>query len=199
MYLVYGEHEGVDLLDDNDDNDEDDNDVLSFNNPPLLSAPNPEQHHLSIPESDYDTPLASVDPSAGPRPGTLRNYHPNVPIAHPGGENHLQKMDRDVHAAIRHTENLYYPFASKAEFDLGYWLSEAALSQKEVDGFLHLEHVSCPMAVHAVYLNNRYRPRTTHLRSPHRGICAFGSKDCLKYLDGTINKSKSVRTRRKHL
>ncbi|KAG1721268.1 uncharacterized protein EDB91DRAFT_1026991, partial [Suillus paluster] len=79
-----------------------------------------------------------------------REYHPNVPITHPGGENHLQKMDRDVHAAIRHTENLYYPFASKAEFDLGYWLSEGALSQKEVDVFLHLEHVSCLSTFHVI-------------------------------------------------
>ncbi|KAG1844477.1 hypothetical protein F4604DRAFT_1884447 [Suillus subluteus] len=49
-------------------------------------------------------------------------------------------MDHDVHAAIHHKENLYYPFASKAEFDLGYWLLEGALSQKEVDLFLHLKH-----------------------------------------------------------
>jgi hypothetical protein len=151
MHLVYGEHEGVNLLDNGeDDEDEDEDDIASSDNPPPFFAPRPVQHHPSIPESDYDTPLASVDPSAGPRPGTLRDYHPNVPIAHPGGENHLQKMDRDVHAAIRHTENLYYPFASKAEFDLGYWLSEAALSQKEVDGFLHLEHVSFSTTIHAV-------------------------------------------------
>ncbi|KAG1724156.1 uncharacterized protein EDB91DRAFT_1239997 [Suillus paluster] len=109
-------------------------------NPPLSSVPNPEQYHPSTPESVCDTPLASVDPSAGPHPSTFREYHPNVPITHPRGENHLQKMDRNVHAAIHHTENLYYPFASKAEFDLGYWLSEGVLSQKEVDVFLHLEH-----------------------------------------------------------
>ncbi|KAG1832346.1 hypothetical protein F4604DRAFT_1606038 [Suillus subluteus] len=134
MYLVYGEYEEVDPLDDAEEGD------VSVYNLPLLSVPDPQQYHPSTLESDYDTPLASVDPSAGPRPGTMREYHPNVPITHPGGENLLQKMDRDVHAAIRHSENLYYPFASKAEFDLGYWLSEGALSQKEVDMFLHLEH-----------------------------------------------------------
>ncbi|KAG1908770.1 uncharacterized protein F5891DRAFT_917610, partial [Suillus fuscotomentosus] len=72
--------------------------------------------------------------------GTSRDYHPNVPITYSVGENHLQKMDHNVHAAIHHTENLYYPFASKAKFNLGYWLSVGALSQKEVDVFLHLEH-----------------------------------------------------------
>ncbi|KAG1883457.1 hypothetical protein F4604DRAFT_1677774 [Suillus subluteus] len=130
----YEEYEEADPLDDAEDDD------ISFNNPPLWSAPHPEQYHPSTLESDYDTPLASVDPSAGPRPSTWRDYHPNEPITHPGGENHLQKMDHNVHAAVRHTENLYYPFASKTEFNLGYWLSEGALLQKEVDVFLHLEH-----------------------------------------------------------
>ncbi|KAG1802822.1 uncharacterized protein HD556DRAFT_1489651 [Suillus plorans] len=49
-------------------------------------------------------------------------------------------MDDDEYATIRHTENIYYPFASKSEFDLAGWLSRGALSQKEIDAFLHLEH-----------------------------------------------------------
>ncbi|KAG1773359.1 hypothetical protein EV702DRAFT_1181125 [Suillus placidus] len=49
-------------------------------------------------------------------------------------------MNDDEHADIRNTENLHYPFASKSEFDLACWLSGGALSQKEIDGFLHLEH-----------------------------------------------------------
>jgi hypothetical protein len=130
MHLVYGEYEEVDPLDDAEE------DGVFVSDPP------------STIELDYDTPIASVDPSAGPCPGTLRDYHPNVPVTHPGGENHLQKMDHDIHATICHTENLYYPFVSKAEFDLGYWLSEGALSQKEVDVFLHLEHVSCMTTIH---------------------------------------------------
>jgi hypothetical protein len=134
MHLVYEEYEEYNPLDDVEDNN------ASFNNLPILSAPHFEQYPSTL-ELDHDTPLTSVDPSAGPCPGTLRDYHPNVPITYSGGENHLQKMDHNVHAAIHHTDNLYYPFASKAKFNLGYWLSVGALSQKEVDVFLHLEHI----------------------------------------------------------
>ncbi|KAG1839666.1 hypothetical protein DFJ58DRAFT_733255 [Suillus subalutaceus] len=139
---VYGKYKDVDTLDDAEEDD------VSLNNPSLSSLPQPEQHHPSTSSQTTTPPIVSVDPSAGPCPGTLRDYHPNVPITHPGGENHLQKMDRDIHAAIHHMENLYYPFASKAKFDLGYWLLEGALSQKEVDFFLHLEHISCLTTFH---------------------------------------------------
>ncbi|KAG1812058.1 uncharacterized protein BJ212DRAFT_1301600 [Suillus subaureus] len=73
--VIYEEYKEVDPLDNAEDNN-----VSFLNNPPLSSAP----------------PLASVDPSAGPHPGTLRDYHPNVPVTHSGGENHLQKMDCDI-------------------------------------------------------------------------------------------------------
>lgn len=121
MYLVYGEY--FDPLDDVEE--------------PMMS-----HVEYTVVDSACDTPLISVDPSAGPRPGTLREYHPNIPITKPGGQNHLQRMDDDEYATIRHTENIYYPFASKSEFDLAGWLSRGALSQKEIDAFLHLEHVS---------------------------------------------------------
>ncbi|KAG2092762.1 hypothetical protein BD769DRAFT_1395332 [Suillus cothurnatus] len=90
---VYGEYEEVDPLDDAEE------DGVFVSNPP------------STIKLDYDTPIVSVNPSAGPHPRTLRDYHPNVPVTHPGGKNHLQKMDCDIHATIHHTENLYYPFA----------------------------------------------------------------------------------------
>jgi hypothetical protein len=93
MHLVYGEYEEVDPLDDAEE------DGVFVSNPP------------STIKLDYDTPIVSVNPSAGPHPRTLRDYHPNVPVTHPGGKNHLQKMDCDIHATIHHTENLYYPFA----------------------------------------------------------------------------------------
>ncbi|KAG1857459.1 hypothetical protein F4604DRAFT_1589911, partial [Suillus subluteus] len=93
------------------------------------------------PRLPVDNPaLTSVDPSVGPHPGTTRQYHPNTPATIPGGKNHLQQMEGDIYANIRNTENIYYPFASKSEFDLANWLSSGALSQKEVDSFLYLEH-----------------------------------------------------------
>jgi hypothetical protein len=110
---------------------------------PLDDVEEPTMPHTEYPavSSACDTPLVSVDPSAGPRPGTIREYHPNIPITKPSGQNHLQRMDDNEHTDIHNTENLYYPFTSKSGFDLACWLLGGALSQKEIDGFLHLEHV----------------------------------------------------------
>ncbi|KAI5985158.1 hypothetical protein EDD15DRAFT_2140176, partial [Pisolithus albus] len=68
-----------------------------------------------------------------------RLYHPNKGHSQPGGLNHLQQMDHDEYAHIRDTDNIYYPFASKSEWELASWLSSGALSQKEIDHYLRLQ------------------------------------------------------------
>ncbi|KAH7906891.1 hypothetical protein BJ138DRAFT_1137785 [Hygrophoropsis aurantiaca] len=47
-------------------------------------------------------------------------------------------MECDQYAEERRT-NLFYPFASQSEWELANWLSSGALSQKEIDQFLHLQ------------------------------------------------------------
>ncbi|KAI6022479.1 hypothetical protein BKA83DRAFT_4054337, partial [Pisolithus microcarpus] len=66
-------------------------------------------------------------------------YHPNQGKCLKGGLNHLQRMDQDKFAHIRDSENVYYPFASKSEWELANWLASGALSQKEIDAYLHLQ------------------------------------------------------------
>ncbi|KAI6105053.1 hypothetical protein EDD16DRAFT_1634110 [Pisolithus croceorrhizus] len=68
-----------------------------------------------------------------------RFYHPNPPASRTGGMNLLQRMEMDQHAPIRNSENVYFPFASKSEWELADWLSSSALSQKDIDTYLHLE------------------------------------------------------------
>ncbi|KAI6008951.1 hypothetical protein EDC04DRAFT_2871434 [Pisolithus marmoratus] len=68
-------------------------------------------------------------------------YHPNPPVSHPGGLNLLQRMEMDQYAPIRNSENIYFPFASRSEWELADWLSRGALSHKEIDTYLHLEHM----------------------------------------------------------
>jgi hypothetical protein len=41
-----------------------------------------------------------------------------------------------------HFNNIYYPFASRMEWELASWLSQGLLLQKAIDHFLHLEYVS---------------------------------------------------------
>ena len=43
--------------------------------------------------------------------------------------------------ARRESNNVYYPFASKAEWELAEWLSLSSLSQSFVNEFLHLDWV----------------------------------------------------------
>ncbi|KAI6013017.1 hypothetical protein EDC04DRAFT_2579612 [Pisolithus marmoratus] len=49
-------------------------------------------------------------------------------------------MDQGEFAHICDTENAYYPFASKSEWELANWLASGALAQKEIDTNLHLQH-----------------------------------------------------------
>ncbi|KAI6002200.1 hypothetical protein F5J12DRAFT_723281 [Pisolithus orientalis] len=66
-------------------------------------------------------------------------YHPNQAESLKGGLNHLQHMDQDEFTHIHDSENIYYPFASKGEWELANWLASGALSQKEIDAYLHLQ------------------------------------------------------------
>ena len=94
------------------------------------------QEHLPMPSH---TPLP---PSAASNTPRTRVYHPNTGCSYPGGLNYLQQMDRDEYAHIRDTDNVYYPFASKSEWELARWLSSGALSQKDIDAYLRLQRVS---------------------------------------------------------
>ncbi|KAI5986599.1 hypothetical protein EDD15DRAFT_2373033 [Pisolithus albus] len=85
--------------------------------------------HHELPASD--PPLASMR--------RVRTYHPNQGEYLTGGLNHLQRMDQDEFVHICNTENVYYPFGSKSEWELANWLASGALAQKEIDAYLHLQ------------------------------------------------------------
>lgn len=53
-------------------------------------------------------------------------------------------VDASDPLTVDHTEsnNIYYPFASKAKWELAEWLSSSSLSQLLVNEFLHLDWVS---------------------------------------------------------
>ncbi|KAI9458068.1 hypothetical protein HD554DRAFT_1992288, partial [Boletus coccyginus] len=57
----------------------------------------------------------------------------------PGGRNLLQRMDEDGFTEVRNSENIFFPFASKSEWEVADWLSSGSLSQSEIDTYLHLE------------------------------------------------------------
>lgn len=57
------------------------------------------------------------------------------------GQTFMDRFDSDVHANDR-IENLYYPFASKQDWEIGEFLERSSLSMAAIDEFLALDLVS---------------------------------------------------------
>ncbi|KIN96130.1 hypothetical protein M404DRAFT_164021 [Pisolithus tinctorius Marx 270] len=75
-----------------------------------------------------------------------RVYHPNPPVSCADGMNLLHCMEMDEYAPICNSENIYFPFASKSKWELADWLLRGALSQKDIDTYLHLECMTFPVS-----------------------------------------------------
>src|ERR1700730_10009097 len=101
--------------------------------------------HSNIPSlhpvADASPVATSPVPTTSTSTSTRRIYHPRPPVDFGLGAKLLQAMDQDQHAEYR-KENLFYPFASCAEWELASWLSDGSLSQKMIHQFLRLEYVS---------------------------------------------------------
>ncbi len=77
-------------------------------------------------------------------------YHPNRAYSKTGGQNLLQAIHDDRFADYR-KENPYYPFADKAfadkaEWELVKWMTDASLTQQQIDTFLKLSYVQRTLA-----------------------------------------------------
>lgn len=57
------------------------------------------------------------------------------------GQTFMNNFEADQYAHHRKS-NLYYPFASRAEWQLGSWLLQSELSMRAIDEFMHLDLVS---------------------------------------------------------
>lgn len=75
--------------------------------------------------------------------GLSKQEHPKLLHRMAGGENLLQRIRNDQYAIYRQ-ENIHYPFGSRADWQLGQWLTNSSLTQAQIDSFLKLEEVSNP-------------------------------------------------------
>ena len=66
--------------------------------------------------------------------------HPNTPSIYPGGTTFVDQFSNDQYAAHRE-ENLYYPFASREDWQLASWLLHSRLSMAAIDELLSLQLV----------------------------------------------------------
>lgn len=114
-----------------------------------------ERTHGQLPPTDFasfQSPSGTL-PSDGPSAtvtGLDKEFHPKRSEAGRGeaelgpGANLLQAIDRndDLRKQRSDSGNTYYPFASRAEWELGRWLGTRSLPQSEINEFLHLDWVS---------------------------------------------------------
>ena len=68
-------------------------------------------------------------------------FHPHAPDTEEGGMSFMDRYDQDVHASKREAFP-YFPFATRKEWELAYFLSNSEWSSKKIDQFLKLEIVS---------------------------------------------------------
>ena len=77
--------------------------------------------------------------------GLRKQYHPVRSSSGPGGMNLLQQIDQNEHPdsiAARNLYDVHYPFASRADWQLGKWLASSPLPQAQITSFLRSEYVS---------------------------------------------------------
>ena len=68
-------------------------------------------------------------------------YYPGVSSTYGQGTTFISEFFNDKYAHLRH-KNIFYPFASQEDWQLGLWLLRSGLSMAAIDSFLSLELVS---------------------------------------------------------
>ena len=93
-----------------------------------------------------------------------------------GGTTFMDKFNRDQFSDIRKS-NLYYPFASRSEWELALWLLHVGLSMRALDSFLLLPIVrpssSLSMAIIDLYTSDK--ATLSHLQYCQRSSWAGGA------------------------
>jgi hypothetical protein len=107
------------------------------------------QQNFELPDfmdtaDDYFVPSLPASTSENPEdtrnPFTIKK-HPTSGSVYGRGETLMDQCDKDKFTE-RRKENLYYPFASRDEWELASFLLHSRLSMAAVDRFLKLELVS---------------------------------------------------------
>jgi hypothetical protein len=73
-------------------------------------------------------------------PASVTECFPGAAQTYGVGQTFMEQFDSDVHAD-RRKANIYYPFASKFDWEIGSWLLRSGLSMALMDEFLTLESV----------------------------------------------------------
>src|ERR1700722_17741462 len=96
---------------------------------------------LGDPGSDIEMAVADSGLPANVTTSTHREEFADAAQAWAGGKTFLDCFDLDDHAYLRQ-KNLYYPFASKHDWEMAAFLLRSGLSMALIDDFLKLQLVS---------------------------------------------------------
>ena len=104
-----------------------------------------EAHPFEELNPDFDFEPMFVDPEHLAHdvqvPLRFREDHPTAAQCYEGSQTFMTQFDQDEYSAHR-KDNLYYPFASFQEWQLGYFLFSSGISMKLINEFLRLDMVS---------------------------------------------------------
>lgn len=87
-------------------------------------------------ETDNDLSAENTEPEL------RQEYYPGAGICYGRGRSFLDNFSADAFSEIR-KEYLYYPFASRRDWEVGSWLMRSGLSMAAVSEFLAMDFVSC--------------------------------------------------------
>lgn len=92
-------------------------------------------------EDELEAPNGQEDMGMGDDEAVFVERYEGAGMLYGPGTTFMDQFDRDPHASKR-TENVYYPFASKNEWELASFLARSNLSMASINSFLSLALVS---------------------------------------------------------
>lgn len=119
---------------------------------PLASPPTRRNKPTTVEEVDEDdeddglgVDGLSSDDEPSPSKGHTET-HPTAGKTYGKGRTFMQEIDEDV-TSPESQSNIYHPFASRQDFEMGAWLSQSNVSMSQIDDFLKLPYVSIILSV----------------------------------------------------
>ncbi len=78
---------------------------------------------------------------ASSRSKTYTESHPTAGKIYGKGRTILEEINDKDGAKAERNKNVYYPFVSRMDFEMGAWLSQSNTSMSQIDDFLKLDYV----------------------------------------------------------
>lgn len=117
--------------------------------PTFTSAPLSPVFNETLP--DFYTPSIDNDTTDIRLPEEVRDHFPGAGQTFGKSPGFMEVFDSDVHADMR-KENIYYPFASKGEWEIASFLERCGLSMNWIDELLCLSKVCIDLHTRKIFL-----------------------------------------------